>query len=72
MSTDEEIQETYWADIDHKTNIVRQRQGIEAFLPRNMVNGTDGFSIYNHPDTDGIVCSDRRDKCRSKRGRRTR
>ena len=60
MSTHEEIMETYQSDIDHKTNIVRQRQGIEAFLPRNVVNGSDGFSVYEHPNTDEIACSDRR------------
>ena len=59
MSNHDEIMEIYQSEIDHKTNIVRQRQGIEAFLPRNVVKGTDGFSIYEHPNPDEISCSDR-------------
>lgn len=62
MSSTADILEDYYSDIEKKTNIVRQRQGIEAFLPRNVVKGTDGFSVFEHPNTDAIVCSDRRKK----------
>jgi hypothetical protein len=71
LSTIEEIQEVYQSDIDQKTNIVRQRQGIEAFLPRNMVKGADGFSVYNYPNPDEIACSDRSKRFRSKKVRQT-
>ena len=62
MSSTEDILEDYYSDIEKKTNIVRQRQGIEAFLPRNMVKGVDGFSVFEHPNTDAIICADRRNK----------
>jgi len=69
MSSTEDILEDYYSDIEKKTNIVRQRQGVEAFLPRNMVKGVDGYSIFEHPDTYAIACADRGKKCRSKKGR---
>jgi hypothetical protein len=67
MSTLDEIREVYESDIDHKTNIVRQRQGIEAFLPRNMVKGTSGFQVFNIVDPD-ITCLPR-EVCRSRKAR---
>lgn len=58
MSTEDEIREVYQSEIDHKTNIVRQRLGVEAFLTKDMVNGVGGYSVFEHTRAREIVCFD--------------
>ena len=58
-STREEINEVYRSEIDHKTHVVRQRQGIEAFLPRNMARGADGYQVFKLLGVEDIACSDK-------------
>ena len=52
MSTDEEIQEVYEADIREKTKIVLSKHGIQAFLDKEGMQIKDLF--------DGLVTSEDR------------
>lgn len=61
MFSTEEIIDDYYSDLERKTNIVRNRQGIEVFLPQNVVKGFDGyrtFDVYGGLHIDEIVCSE--------------
>jgi hypothetical protein len=64
LSTDDEIAEVFYSDIQEKTNIVKQRSGILPFLSDNgnfdpeNPDYLDGFQVVNL--YDGITSSDDR------------